>query len=387
MYFLAYTQEFSYDNNGIITFTRKYPNGMIEQCELKDRPFPLKYNCYSKMIDTKSSRFSVEFRPLDCKITYQGTTVTHNVKLDIGYILPRVCSPIGLTHGGWLPPPFCYYHRTIIADSNVASLFKSKNNIPRYNQQHLSSISFIESDQIEHLALNKTIRFNLFNIAFESNFHNGDARKFLNRHRELRNNIKSALPHVQLTPRSIKRDRMTLAFRTWRSHDLKLYSFCKEAYPYICTDVPDTDKKIVWQKLVDIYRSKNIENYSLMLLAVANCVFRFDKNKHINCRKLLKIGDKANITDKNIMNGISDISALSRLLDLNLNFPDSHATLLTSDKDMAYFWLSLNAERALVDGNKPGLRLDVDHRLIPKVYEHIVPEYIIPEMAKMQSIF
>ena len=271
-----------------------------------------------------------------------------------------------LVKGGWVPIFYAFSKGNIIADRNLVSEIQA-----RFLNGEMSS-GTMPNDFLDYIC-DKSCSCTLHTISYalESNERKlPSSEKIIEQHRAALKTLSRALPHVKTWPESDSdlEHFLELAdkFREYFSQGVRLLV---KLAPFVINS-PARNKRVDrWKAMAQIARAENIPVSHIVFLA---CLSATSAEQGFNpAQKLIK--PKAIYTEKDAYNSMYDLFLIMLTNVLQTQAPELKVTLVTRDKNLAFFWMGLT----FADPSSPGQQMIGLHQKLLPVSETELEELAI----------
>ncbi|OYW21976.1 MAG: hypothetical protein B7Z52_00200 [Burkholderiales bacterium 12-64-5] len=268
------------------------------------------------------------------------------------------CRAIGLVNGGWLPSSLATHNDTLVLPdrcvvSELRLRFKrGRTGMPR------------EPDFIDLFA-DREVRINPLFFALEGNHRRIPTHPELaEQWHEAQTALEMALPQAKIIP--INPTTLTGVLGMLNSSLAEFQReqiFLQRVAPSLVNPIPYNRRFERHAHLVAIADSLGVKNSSLALVAALSVIFF--PNGASPAKRLLKV--KPIYRAEDAYNALSDLRCLQILMHLFAMYPREKAMLCTTDRDLALFWVGLNASGFAANGRQ--MRYD------------LAPEALFPNLS------
>lgn len=271
-----------------------------------------------------------------------------------------------LVKGGWVPIFYAFSKGNIIADRNLVSEIQA-----RFLNGEMSS-GTMPNDFLDYIC-DKSCSCTLHTISYalESNERKlPSSEKIIEQHRAALKTLSRALPHVKTWPESDSdlEHFLELAdkFREYFSQGVRLLV---KLAPFVINS-PARNKRVDrWKAMAQIARAENIPVSHIVFLA---CLSATSAEQGFNpAQKLIK--PKAIYTEEDAYNSMYDLFLIMLTNVLQTQAPELKVTLVTRDKNLAFFWMGLT----FADLSSPGQQMIGLHQKLLPVSETELEELAI----------
>ncbi|MFJ2462889.1 hypothetical protein [Pseudomonas sp. NPDC087615] len=271
-----------------------------------------------------------------------------------------------LVKGGWVPIFYAFSKGNIIADRNLVSEIQA-----RFLNGEMSS-GTMPNDFLDYIC-DKSCSCTLHTISYalESNERKlPSSEKIIEQHRAALKTLSRALPHVKTWPESDSdlEHFLELAdkFREYFSQGVRLLV---KLAPFVINS-PARNKRVDrWKAMAQIARAENIPVSHIVFLA---CLSATSAEQGFNpAQKLIK--PKAIYTEEDAYNSMYDLFLIMLTNVLQTQAPELKVTLVTRDKNLAFFWMGLT----FADPSSPGQQMIGLHQKLLPVSETELEELAI----------
>lgn len=282
----------------------------------------------------------------------------------VGPSLNNSC--FALVKGGWVPIFYAFSKGNIIADRNLVSEIQA-----RFLNGEMSS-GTMPNDFLDYIC-DKSCSCTLHTISYalESNERKlPSSEKIIEQHRAALKTLSRALPHVKTWPESDSdlEHFLELAdkFREYFSQGVRLLV---KLAPFVINS-PARNKRVDrWKAMAQIARAENIPVSHIVFLA---CLSAASAEQGFNpAQKLIK--PKAIYTEEDAYNSMYDLFLIMLTNVLQTQAPELKVTLVTRDKNLAFFWMGLT----FADPSSPGQQMIGLHQKLLPVSETELEELAI----------
>lgn len=271
-----------------------------------------------------------------------------------------------LVKGGWVPIFYAFSKGNIIADRNLVSEIQA-----RFLNGEMSS-GKIPNDFLDYICDKScTCTLHTISYALESNERKlPSSEKIIEQHRAALKTLSRALPHVKTWPESDSdlEHFLELAdkFREYFSQGVRLLV---KLAPFVINS-PARNKRVDrWKAMAQIARAENIPVSHIVFLA---CLSATSAEQGFNpAQKLIK--PKAIYTEEDAYNSMYDLFLIMLTNVLQTQAPELKVTLVTRDKNLAFFWMGLT----FADPSSPGQQMIGLHQKLLPVSETELEELAI----------
>ena len=317
---------------------------------------PLKYE---DLADHRlRSKISIPLKIASAKITSSNIThisnderATVEFKLNSNY----TSQTIGLVKGGWLPSGLALQPGMVIMpDRCTLKEIRSQFKNGKKNKENSDFIDFLEDSEV---SINPAL------IALEGNIRSLPTPKIIEQQlNQAYEEIRLALPKAKLVPE----DKSSLAGIIGANQDtregmLRKQSFLMNLAPKIHSPVAPKNISSIWIEIIEKAKSHKIPLGSLVVLAALSATAV--PNGRSPAKRLLKL--KADYTEQDAYNALSDLRSLEFLACAFSLFPDQKLILLTGDRDLALFWTGLQASNFRWEKSGATFDISIIEDLIP----------------------
>lgn len=271
-----------------------------------------------------------------------------------------------LVKGGWVPIFYALSKGNIIADRNLVSEIQA-----RFSNGEMSS-GTMPNDFLDYIC-DKSCSCTLHTLSYalESNERKiPSAEKIIEQHRAALKTLSKALPHVKTWPESNSDLEHFLAladkFREYFSQGMRLLI---KLAPLVINS-PARNKRVDrWKEMAQIARAENISVSHIVFLA---CISASSAEQGFNpAQKLIK--PKAIYTEEDAYNSMYDLFLIMLTNVLQTQAPELKVTLVTRDKNLAFFWMGLT----FADPSSPGQQMIGLHQKLLPVSESELKELAV----------
>lgn len=263
---------------------------------------------------------------------------------------------VSLVKGGWLPSGMA-------ATQNGAIILLDRNMVTEIKGRFVNGSTVGRTPDFIDMFANAPICLNCLPFALEGNGRQmPDAVLAQAQLNEAREKMLAALPEAQL-PNPEKSLRGLLGLLEDVTPVFKCeQTFLKAVAPRLATQVASRDVDRRWDEARTLAREHNVKSSSLALLAVLSVIAN---PKPCPARKMLKF--KKGYVDADAYNALSDLNFMKIMLYCIAMFPDAAPQFCTGDRNMALFWVGLNAHKIANNAEGKGItyRLDLHPEILP----------------------
>lgn len=282
----------------------------------------------------------------------------------VGPSLKNSC--YALVKGGWVPIFYAFSQGNIIADRNLVSEIKA-----RFLNGEMSS-GTMPNDFLDYIC-DKSCSCTLHTISYslESNERKlPTPEKIIEQHQDAFKTLSKALPHVKIWPKSDADLQYILdladKYRVYFSEGVRLLI---RLAPLVINS-PARNKRVDrWKAMAEIARAENVPLSHIAFLA---CLSATSAEQGFNpAQKLIK--PKAIYTEEDAYNSMYDLFLIMLTNVLQTQAPELKVTLVTRDKNLAFFWMGLT----FADPSSPGQQMIGLHQKLLPVSETELEELAI----------
>lgn len=269
---------------------------------------------------------------------------------------PFTLKHISLVKGGWLPSGMA-------ATQNGAIILLDRNMVSEIKGRFRNGSTVGRTPDFIDMFANAPICLNPIPFALEGNGRRmPDAALAQAQLDEAREKMLAALPEAQLPdPEKSLRGLLGLL------EDITPVFKCEQAFlkavaPKLVAQVAGRDIDRRWEETRAVAREHNVSSSSLALLAALSLVAN---PKPCPARKLLKF--REGYDDADAYNALSDLNFIKIMLYCLAMFPDAKPQFCTGDRNMALFWVGLDAHNIThnADGRGITYRLNLHPEILP----------------------
>ncbi len=254
---------------------------------------------------------------------------------------PFASRAIGLVNGGWLPSSLASHSDTLVMpDRCVVSDLRGRFSAGQRNANP-------EPDFIDLFAESE-IRINPFLFALEGNTKRTPTPHEIEQQwREAHAQLTACLPKAKVLDLNPVLLAGTIGILQSSQADFQLEQrFLSQVAPGLVSPVAHARRFDKSNHIIAIANNLGVKRSSLALVAALSTVFV--PNGASPAKRLLKIRPTYSAGDA--YNALADLRSLGILMHLFAMYPHDRAMLCTRDKDLALFWVGLNAARFRVVG-------------------------------------
>lgn len=300
-------------------------------------------NAQVQPLDFASLRDARLDRPLTIPLNWRNATLVETTieGTEPGQVInaaatlesPFTSCAIGLVKGGWLPSAFAVTHQntTMMVDRNVVTQIVGRfdnGRRRRYEQDFLD------------LFADQPVRINPLLFVMEGNRRRlptpaeAEAQML-----EVEAKLRTALPRAEITvgPEHLK-GALGLIGEA-RSSLANKQHFLRHLAPKLSSPVARADIEARWNDIIVAADLYNVPRQSLVVLAALSAVAV--PNGKSPAKRLLKF--RNGYTDGDAYNALADLRAIELFIAMLGYFPGEAIQLCTADKNLALFWVGIQA--------------------------------------------
>jgi len=280
---------------------------------------------------------------------------------------PFLSRTIGLVKGGWLPSGLALQANMIVLPDRCT--------ISEVNRRFRNGTKTKEEDRdFLDIFADRSVRINPLLFALEGNLRAAPSAAVVEQQlEEAYEKIRAALPQAKLEPEGKAGLPGVIGIAQDTSSAMaRKQDFLMHLAPMLQSPVGANRKARLWDEVLVAADSFEIPRQSLTVLAALSAVVV--PNGRSPAKRLLKL--KAGYTAEDAYNALADLRALEVMMCLFALYPHEKLMLCTGDKDLALFWVGIQAHDFRWSGEHASFSMSPVDDLLPDVSAAQMAEFL-----------